>query len=130
MYNNMDRRQLENAVIRNMILKDRHFDTIKGQIPKDLYNRLMNRKSRIVEEEKQMRINMVNKLCIVNNDEELEEILKGIEPLLRNKKRSILLMGGNYEEVRMETERAIITFMTSMTKKSAQIEKVSTTKTT
>ena len=43
-----------------MILKDKHFDTIKGQIPKDLYNRLMNRKSRVVEEEKQMRINMVN----------------------------------------------------------------------
>ena len=68
----------------------------------------MNRKSRIVEEEKQMRINMVKKLCIVNNDEELEEILKGIEPLLRNKKRIILLMGGNYEGVKMEIEKAIM----------------------
>ena len=97
MYNNMDGRQLENVVVRNMILKDKRFDTIKGQIPEDLYNRLMNRKSRIVEEEKHMRINMVKKMCMVNNDEEMEEILKGIEPLLRNKKRSILLMGGNYE---------------------------------
>ena len=35
-----------------MILKDKRFDTIKGQIPEDLYNRLMNRKRRIVEEEK------------------------------------------------------------------------------
>ena len=52
MYNNMDRRQLENAVVRNMILKDKRFDTIKGQILEDLYNRLMNRKSRLVEEEK------------------------------------------------------------------------------
>ena len=66
MYNNMDRRKLENVVVRNMILKDKHFDTIKGQIPEDLYNILMNRKSRIVEEEKQMRINMVKILCIVN----------------------------------------------------------------
>ena len=48
----MDRRQLENVVVRNMILKDKRFDTIKGQIPEDLYNRLMNRKSRVVEEEK------------------------------------------------------------------------------
>ena len=52
MYNNIDRRHLENAIFRNMILKDKHFDTIKGQIPEDLYNRLMNRKSRVVEEEK------------------------------------------------------------------------------
>ena len=52
MYNNMDRRQLENVVVRNMILKDKRFDTIKGQIPEDLYNRLMNRKNRIIDEEK------------------------------------------------------------------------------
>ena len=112
MYNNMDRRQLENAVVRNMILKDKRFDTIKGQIPKDLYNRLMNMKSRIVEEEKQMRINMVKKMSIINNDEEMEEILKGFEPILRNKKRSILLMGGNYEEVKIKIEKAIIACMT------------------
>ena len=29
-YNNMDKRQLENVVVRNMILKDKRFDTIKG----------------------------------------------------------------------------------------------------
>ena len=52
MYNNMDRRQLENAIVRNMILKDKCFDTVKSQILEDLYNILMNRKSRIVEEEK------------------------------------------------------------------------------
>ena len=70
---------------------------------------------------------MVKILCIVNSDEELEAILKGIEPLLRNKKRAILLMGGNYEEVKMEIEKAIVTFMTSMPKKSVQTEKLSTT---
>ena len=119
MYNNMDRRQLENVVVRNMILKDKHFDTIKGQIPEDLYNRLINRKSRVVEEEKKIRVDLVRKLCIINNDEDLETILKGIEPLLRNKKREILIMGGNYEEVKMETEKAIVSFMTSMPKDSA-----------
>ena len=77
-----------------------------------------------------MRINMVKKLCIINNDDDLETILKGIEPLLRNKKRAILLMGGNYEEVKMETKKAIVTFMTSMPKDSAQTNKVSTTETT
>ena len=44
MYNNMDRRQLENAVVRNMIHKDKCFETIKGQILEDLYNRLIIRK--------------------------------------------------------------------------------------
>ena len=70
---------------------------------------------------------MVKKMCIVNNDEEMEEILKGIDPLLRSKKRSILLMGGNYEEVKMETEKAIIAYMTSLPKKSAQTKAASPT---
>ena len=86
-----------------MILKDKRFDSIKGQIHEDLYNRLMNRKSRVVEEEKKIRVSMIKKLCTVNLEDEIEEILKVITPLLRNKKRSILLMGGNYEEVNMET---------------------------
>ena len=63
---------------------------------------------------------MVKKMCIVNNDEEMKEILKGIEPLLRNKERSILFMGGNYEEVKMEIEKAIIAYMTSLPKKSVR----------
>ena len=63
---------------------------------------------------------MIKNLCIVNNDEDLETILKVIEPLLSNKKRQILLKGGNYEEVKMETKKAIVTFMTSMPKDSAQ----------
>ena len=45
MYNNIDRRQLENVVVRNMILKDKRFDRIKGKISEYLYNRLMKRKS-------------------------------------------------------------------------------------
>ena len=72
----MDRRQLENIVVRNMILKDKRFDSIRGQIPENLYNRLRNRKSRVVEEDKQIRMNMVRKLCFVNNEEEITEILK------------------------------------------------------
>ena len=66
-----------------------------------------------------MRINMIKKLCIINNNDDLETILKGIEPMSRNKKRAILLMGSNYEEVKMETEKAIITFMTPMPKDNA-----------
>ena len=122
----MDRRQLENVVVRNMILKDRHFDTIKGQIPENLYNRLNNRKSRVVEEEKKIRVDIIRKLCIINNDEDLDTILKGIEPLLRNKKREILIIGGNYEEVKMETKKVIVAFMTSMPKVNTQIEKSTT----
>ena len=34
-------------------------------------------------------------------------------------------MGGNYEEVNKETKKAIVTFMSTMPKKSAQMEKES-----
>ena len=61
LYNNMDRRQLENVVVRNMILKDKRFDSIRGHIPKDLYHRLRNRKSRVIEEDKKIRININEK---------------------------------------------------------------------
>lgn len=73
---------------------------------------------------------MVKNLCILNNEEEIKEILKGIAPLLRNKKRSILLMGGNYEEVNMETQKEIVTYMSTMpkeTKKSARTKEISPT---
>ena len=43
--------------------------------------------------------------------------------MLRHKKRSILLIGGNYEEVNMETKKAIVSHMSTMPKKSAQLEK-------
>ena len=68
-----------------------------------MYNRLLNRKSRVIEEDKKIRINMVKKLCIINNEEEITIFLKGITPSLRNKRRSILLMGGKYEEINVET---------------------------
>ena len=55
----------------------------------------------------------------MNNQEELIEILKGIAPLLRNKRRSILLMGGNYEEIKVETQKSIVTFMSTMPNQSA-----------
>ena len=89
----------------------------------------MNKKNKVAEEEKQMRINMIKKICIINNDDDLEKILKGIEPLLRNNKRAILLMGGTYEEVKMETKKAIVTSMTSMPKDNMQTKKVSTVET-
>ena len=121
----MDRRQVENVVVRYMILKDKRFDSVRGQILEDLYNRLLNRKSRVVEDDKQIRLNMVKKLCSVNNEEEITFILKGIAPLLRNKKRSILLMGGNYEEVNKETEEVIVSYMSTMPKISVQEKEAS-----
>ena len=78
----------------------------------------MNRKNRVVEEEKKIRINMVKKICILNSDEDVEAILKGIGCLLRNTKRSILLMDGNYEEVNLEIEKAIIAYMSTFPKKA------------
>ena len=45
LYSSMDKRQLENVVVRNMILNNKRFDNIIGKIPRDMYNRLMNRQS-------------------------------------------------------------------------------------
>ena len=80
LYSNMDRRQLENAIIRNMILRNKSFDSIHNKILEDLYNRLMKMKKMIVEEDVKLRENMINKLCEVNIDNDIENILKGIEP--------------------------------------------------
>ena len=88
-----------------MILKDKRFDGIKDKIPIDLYNRSINRKNRVIEEDKKIRVNLIKKLCIVSTDDDVEMILKGIATLFRNK-RSILLMGGNYEEVNFEIEKS------------------------
>ena len=66
-----------------------------------------------------MRIIMINKLCDVDSNEEYDTIFKGIEPLLRKKRREILLMGDNYEDVRKGNEEAIVKYMTLVPKVSA-----------
>ena len=112
LHSNMDRRKLENSIVRNMILRYKIFDTIQNKIPEDLYNMLLNRKKRVLEEDIKLRETMVNKLCKVNSKEDMNKILKGIDPLLRQKRREILLMGGGYEEVKKEIEEAIVKYMT------------------
>ena len=77
---------------------------------------MINRKTKVVEEDKKIRINLINKICEVHNGDDVEEVLKIIVPLLRNKKRSIFLMGGNYEEVNVETKNAIVSYMISVPK--------------
>ena len=80
MYSNMDRIQLQNAIVRNMILKNKRFEDVQRHILEDFYNRLINGKRRVIGEDKKIRENMVKKLCEVNNDEELQDILNKIEP--------------------------------------------------
>ena len=67
-----------------------------------------------------MRITSINKSCDVGSKEELDKFLKGIEPLPRKKRRAILLMGSNYEEVRQETKEDIVKYMSSISKVSMQ----------
>ena len=47
LYSNKDRRQLENAIIRNMILRNKRFENIQNKILEDLYNRFVDKKKRI-----------------------------------------------------------------------------------
>ena len=63
---------------------------------------LVNKKKMVLEEDLNMRIPSINKMCDVGSKEESRKVFKGIEPLLRNKRRETLLMGGNYENVRKE----------------------------
>ena len=83
-----------------MILRYTKFENIQNKIPEDLYNRPINRKKRVLEEDLNLRITMINKPCQVDSKEDSDIILKGIEPLMRNKRREIILMGGNQEDVR------------------------------
>ena len=79
------------------------FEQIQGQIPKDLYDRLINKRKRVSDEDTSITENQIRKWCKVRNDDHFGSIMKGIEPLLRNKRRKIWLMWEDYEEVNMET---------------------------
>ena len=100
----MNKRKLENAIFRNMILRNKKHEHIQKKIPKDLYNSMLNRKRRVIDEDHKIRKNMTRKLCKVNIDDDIISMMNGINPLLRNKRRAFLLMGGNYEEVIKEIE--------------------------
>ena len=56
---------------------------------------------------------MIQKLCELKSSKHLESIMKGIEPLLRHKRREILIMGDNYEDVNEERKEIVVKFMTS-----------------
>lgn len=51
LYSNMDRMQLENVVVRYMVYENMKFEDIEKNILQDLYNRLINRKRRVVNED-------------------------------------------------------------------------------
>ena len=114
LYSNLDRMQLGNVVFRYRILKNKNFKDIEKSMPKDQYKRLIKRKKRVINKDKGIRENHIRKFYKVNNDEDMKRIIKGIETLLRNKRRTIFLMGGNYEEVKEETKKEKMKFMTSI----------------
>ena len=58
----------------------------------------------MVEEDTTLRENTILRFYEVSRNEDMDRILKGIETLMRNKRITILLMGGNYEEVQKETK--------------------------
>ena len=69
-----------------MILRNKRFDSRQGKILENLYNRLLNMERGVVEEDSKLRERMINKLCEVSTNDDLDIILKGIESLLREKK--------------------------------------------
>lgn len=46
LYIGIDRLELENAIIRYMILSSKNFEDVKDEIPKDPYERLLNRRKK------------------------------------------------------------------------------------
>ena len=81
LYNNTDRMQLENLVVTYRILEKKRCE----YIPQDLHNRLVNRRRRVVEDDRGIREYQIKKLCKVNNEEDMRKTKGGIEPLWRNK---------------------------------------------
>ena len=57
------------------------FDHIKNKISEDLYNRLLKRKRKVVEEDKKIRIHLIKKLCKVSTNDDTTCIFQGVEPL-------------------------------------------------
>ena len=78
-----------------------------------MYIRLINKRIRVAEEDKKIKEKLIKKFCEVNSNDDIDRIMKGVEPLLRNTRRAIFLMGENYEEVNKENKSTIATFMTS-----------------
>lgn len=113
MYDKFEKLNLENAVVRHMILVDKKFDDIKGNITDDSYEKLLNRKKRATKEDNGIRERFVRKLCEIKDEEHFKEIMKNISTHLRKKRRTILIMGGNYEEINKETEHSVVKVMTS-----------------
>ena len=63
-------------------MRNKKFENIQNKILEDIYNRIKNKKKRLLEEYLNLRITMINKLCEVDSKEDLNKILKDVESLL------------------------------------------------
>ena len=57
LYIGIDRLELENAIIRHMILSNKIFKDVNYEIHKDLYEKLIKKRKRVADEDKGIREN-------------------------------------------------------------------------
>ena len=88
LHTNKDKLQLENVLVGNIILNNKIFQDTQRKILGDLYNRQVNRRKRVFNRDKSIKENMIKKFCEVKSDEDMDDIMKAIKPLLRHKRKS------------------------------------------
>ena len=71
--------------------------SLHGTLPEEMYERLNNSRLREVEEEKKLREFVVHKCCMIESNEQLDRMI------------AIRLIGGLYEEVKIEPKKRKIT---------------------
>ena len=76
-----------------------------------MYEKLVNGKNRVWEEDKKIRDTMMRKLCKIDSEENFRYMMNILEHYLRNKTRAILIIKGNYLEEIKETEQVIVQMM-------------------
>ena len=97
LYNNFEKDQIDISTVRFIIENDLSLKDIEGVVKKKVYERLINKKTHVREEDLELHKSMLRTICKTDDEGEIKRLLNNLTPYLRNKLRPFLFMvGENY----------------------------------
>ena len=105
-------------ILNNLKLKDN-----KGFVNPKFYDRLIERKAPVMEEDMELWKSMIRTMCKTEDEEQVKKLMGKLAPYLRNKIRPILFMGSDTDVIRSETIATINKMMIEVEINPITIEK-------
>ena len=105
--NNIEKEQIDISTVRSMTLNNLKLESIKGMMNQKVYEKLVNKKEPVHEEDMELWKSMLRTMCKIDDEDEIKKLIKKLAPYLQSKMRPFLFMGEEESVIRSETTTTI-----------------------